>query len=189
LDRKVAVKFLHVGGEHRRLLDELAALQRIRSKHVVEIFDVTYSRDLSMGIVQEFVDGADLQPLLGNVRSNEEFLRLLYQMSSGLADIHTVGIVHRDIKPSNIMIDGVGILKIIDFNLARPNNAAHTQGFVGTRGYAAPELYLDGRVDFDPKVDVYALGVTALALLKGEDLPRELLHRPPLSDAWREFAP
>lgn len=185
LDRRVAVKFLRVIGEHRRLLDELAALQRIRSKHVVEIFDVAYFPGSRMGIVQEFIDGEDLRSLLGKVPANEQFLRLLYQMSAGLADIHAVGIVHRDIKPANMMIDGAQILKIIDFNLARPINAAHTQGFVGTSGYAAPELYLDGRVDFSPKVDVYALGVTAYALLKGQALPQELLRRPPQPNAWR----
>lgn len=185
LNRKVAVKFLQIGGEHRRLLDELAALQRIRSKHVVEIFDVAYFTGFRMGIVQEFVDGTDLEPLLGQVSPDVQFLRLLYQMSSGLADIHAVGIVHRDIKPSNMMIDRAGILKIIDFNLARPNNAAHTQGFVGTRGYAAPELYLDGHVEFDDKIDVYALGVTAYALLEGGALPQHLLRRPPHPNEWR----
>ena len=186
LDRKVAVKVLQRGGEHRRLLDELAALQRIRSKHVVEIFDVTYfDRGATMGIVEEYIEGDDLDKRLGAMRSSEEFLRLLYQMSAGLADIHAVGVVHRDIKPSNMRIDGEGILKIIDFNLARPKSDAETKGFVGTRGYAAPELYSDDQVTFGTSVDVYALGVTAYALLKGSDLPADLRGRPPRADAWK----
>lgn len=186
LDRKVAVKFIHRGGEHRRLLDELAALQRIRSKHVVEIFDIAYlNPGPQMGIVEEFVDGDDLRPLLGTLKPDEHFVRLLYQMAAGLSDIHAVGIVHRDIKPSNMLIDKEGILKIIDFNLARPMDEAHTQGFVGTRGYAAPELYGGGKIDFDEKIDVYALAVTAYALLCGATLPAELLGHPPPSDAWK----
>ena len=52
LDRKVAIKFVQPGGEHRRLLDELAALQRIRSKHVVQIFDVDhFDSGPRMGII------------------------------------------------------------------------------------------------------------------------------------------
>jgi eukaryotic-like serine/threonine-protein kinase len=184
LDRKVAIKFIQPGGEHRRLLDELASLQKIRSKHVVQIFDVTYVNPGSrMGIVEEFIDGKDLEPLLGKTKPTA-FVRLLYQMAAGLADIHAVDIVHRDFKPNNTLIDADGILKIIDFNLARRKDAAHTQGFVGTRGYAAPELYADGTVDFDESVDVYALGVTAFALLKGPVLPKEMQSRPPEPQAW-----
>jgi serine/threonine-protein kinase len=186
LDRKVALKFIQPGGEHRRLLDELAALQRIRSKHVVQMFDVEYvNPGARMAIVEEFIDGTDLKPLLGRMQADDRFVRLLYQMASGVADIHAVDVVHRDIKPSNMMIDREGILKIIDFNLARPSNEAHTTGFVGTRGYAGPELYVPGEVDFTAKVDVYALGVTAYALLRGNPLPDALRERPPSPDAWR----
>src|SRR5690606_31089190 len=60
-----------------------------------------------------------------------------------------------------------------------------TQGFVGTRGYAAPELYSDDEVEFDAKVDVYALCVTAYVLLRGLPLPPMLAARPPRPDAWK----
>lgn len=187
LDRKVAVKTVH-SGDHRRLLDELAALQQIRSKHVVQIFDVIYpSAGTGVGIVEEFIDGTEMEDLLGEVEPAEEFVRLLFQMASGLTDIHAVGVIHRDIKPSNMLIDADGILKVIDFNLARPKDGAHTRGFVGTRGYAAPELYADGAVQFDEKVDVYALGVTAYALLSGPGLPDELASRPPEPGMWQEL--
>jgi serine/threonine-protein kinase len=137
-----------------------------------------------MGIVEEFIEGSELQQQLGRVAPDEQFLLLLYQMAAGIADIHAVGVVHRDIKPSNMLIDAEGILKIIDFNLARPVDDARTQGFVGTRGYAAPELYVDGQVNFDAKIDVYALAVTAYALLRGPNLPQELLARPPRPSSW-----
>ena len=156
LDRKVVIKY---GNEHHRLLDELAALQRIRSKHVVEIFDVVYDDGSDRtGIVEEFIDGDELSSKLGNVDADGEFIQLLYQLACGLADIHAVGIVHRDIKPSNVLVDADQILKIIDFNLARLVDDANTSGFVGTHGYAAPELYAGGYITFDSKVDVYAMG-------------------------------
>jgi serine/threonine-protein kinase len=186
LDRKVAVKFIERGGEHRRLLDELAALQRIRSKHVVEIFDVLYvDGGVRMGIVEDYIDGQTLKPLLGKVPPNDEFIRLLYQVATGISDVHAVKIVHRDIKPSNMLLDHEGILKIIDFNLARSIDDAETHGFMGTRGYAAPELYDGGRVRFDQKVDVYALGICAWALLHGEDLPSPLMAAPPAPTQWQ----
>jgi eukaryotic-like serine/threonine-protein kinase len=186
LDRKVAIKFVQSGGEHRRLLDELAALQRIRSKHVVQIFDVDhFTPGARMGIVEEFIEGDSLGPLLGKIAPSRDFIRLLYQAATGIADIHAVGIVHRDIKPSNMLVDPEGILKIIDFNLSRPDEEAHTIGFVGTRGYAAPELYSPGHVAFDAAVDVYALGVTAWALLHGKDLATPLRARPPRADRWK----
>ncbi len=186
LDRKVAIKFLQPGGDHRRLLDELAALQRIRSKHVVQIYDVDHFEPGSrMGIVEEFIEGESLETLLGKVAVDPDFLRLLYQAATGIADIHAVGIVHRDIKPSNMLIDGEGILKIIDFNLSRAEDDAHTVGFVGTPGYAAPELYSPGPVSFDAAVDVYALGVTAWALLHGKKLPKDLIADPPRPNQWK----
>jgi serine/threonine protein kinase len=185
LDRKVAIKFVQSGGEHRRLLDELAALQRIRSKHVVQIFDVDFFNPGSrMGIVEEFIEGDSLETFLGKVTVEDGFLRLLYQAATGIADIHAVGIVHRDIKPSNMLVDREGILKIIDFNLSRSENDARTVGFVGTPGYAAPELYAPGHVVFDAAVDVYALSVTAWALVHGKKLPKDLASKPPQPDMW-----
>ena len=185
LDRKVVIKY---GNQERRLLDELSALQRIRSKHVVEIFDVVSDKGSSrLGVVEEYIDGQELSTKLGTIKRAVDLVPLLYQLASGLADIHAVDIVHRDIKPSNILIDGDQILKIIDFDLARLTSDANTSGFVGTRGYAAPELYSPGHVTFDPKVDVYAMGVTALALVSGKSLPRELRRRPPTPNKWKTF--
>ena len=183
LDRKIVIKY---GNEHHRLLDELAALQRIRSKHVVEIFDVVDEHGSArMGIVEEFIDGEELSTKLGNIKPDDEFMHLLYQLASGLADIHTVGIVHRDIKPSNVLVDADQILKIIDFNLARLVDHANTSGFVGTLGYAAPELYAGGHITFDSKVDVYAMGVTAWVLVCGQSIPKQLRKRPPRPDKWK----
>lgn len=188
LDRKVVIKFVLDQSDHRRHLDELAALQLIRSKHVVEVFDVIYhGPNHSMGIVEEFIDGVDLRTQVGTVQPDMHFLQLLFQMSSGLADIHAVDMIHRDIKPQNMMLTGDGILKIIDFNLSRRNAEGKTGGFVGTRGYAAPELYLEdenGLVAFGPAVDVYALAVTALALVLGTPLPADLSIQPPHPEAW-----
>ncbi|WP_281966792.1 serine/threonine-protein kinase [Roseovarius nanhaiticus] len=139
LERPVALKVLPRRFETRRLRDELEALYTIRSKHVVQVFDVCLD-STSVGIVQEFVDGKDL--FSGDVapQSTNYFLFILWQIASGIADIHKAGLIHRDIKPNNMKIDQEGILKIFDFGLAREDGpAAATVGFVGTVGFSAPE--------------------------------------------------
>ena len=188
LDRKVAIKYLDDGGDHGRLLDELAALQRIRSKHVVRVLDVVYENPgggQKMGLVLEFISGKSVAELVGQVAADQSFVRLVYQMACGIADIHDVDMIHRDIKPLNMKVDDEQILKIIDFNLARDIKDGKTQGFKGTQGYAAPELYSGTAVKFGRKVDVYALGVTAWAFLRGRRLPDELRVLPPDPEAWK----
>lgn len=184
LERKVAIKFVNSIGERRRLSDEIQALLQMRSKHVVQVFDVVVSKTGSLGIVQEYVDGDDLieSPI---VISASEYLKILWQIASGIADIHEMGIIHRDIKPNNIKLTNEGIIKIFDFGLAREEGpAARTVGFVGTRGFAAPEQLRGG--EFTKAVDVYAFGVTAL-FLGARELPASLLALPPLMPSSNPF--
>jgi len=182
LDRKVAIKFIQDVRDQRRLFDELTALQKIRSKHVVQIFDVFLNEaDRRVGIVQEYVSGDDLQSFFADRSSLsiDEYLKVLYQISSGISDIHAQGLIHRDIKPNNMKFDQANIIKIFDFGLARfSGKDDSTVGFVGTEGFAAPELYISGFVPFTNAVDTYAFGITAW-YLSGEEIPKDLLRRPP----------
>jgi serine/threonine protein kinase len=112
LDRKVIVKALAHGTDPRRLLDELAALQAIRSKHVVQIYDVI--RDDSgtiFAIVEEYLPGKDLTSL-NPPATAIDFLRLVYPIAEGIADIHAHSRVHRDIKRQNMRYDGEGCVKL-----------------------------------------------------------------------------
>ena len=138
-----------------------------------------------MGIVEEYVTGDSLEEHVGMSSPDESFVKLVYQMASGIADIHDVDVIHRDVKPANMKIDDENILKIIDFNLARDVTDGSTRGFVGTRGYAAPEQYSSSVAVFGREVDVYALGVVAWALLNGERPPQELRVVPPRPDEWK----
>lgn len=182
LDRKVLIKALKATTDKRRLLDELAALQSIRSKHVVQIYDVVYEASGEIGaIVEEFLPGVDLIgiPL---PTTAPDFLRLVHPIAEGIADIHAHGRVHRDIKPINMKFDAEGCLKIFDFGLSRLEDVdASTVGIVGTRGYLAPELFradAHGRVTFSAAVDVFAFGSTALFLALGT-IPPALRSLPP----------
>lgn len=161
LERPVALKVMPRRFETRRLKDELEALYKIRSKHVVQVFDICLD-STSVGIVQEFVNGKDLFSSDLAPQSADEFLFVLWQIASGIADIHGAGLIHRDIKPNNMKIDQEGILKIFDFGLAREDGpAAATVGFVGTVGFSAPEQYLAG-TQFTQAIDTFAFGATAL---------------------------
>jgi len=181
LEREVAIKFIQDVGDQRRLFDEIAALQKIRSKHVVQVFDVFLNEvDRRVGIVQEYISGNDLVSFVerGSISINE-YLKILYQIASGIGDIHAQGLIHRDVKPNNMKFDQSNIIKIFDFGLARflgKNDS--TLGFAGTPGFAAPELYRQGLVNFTTSVDTYAFGIIAW-YLSGIAIPEPLLRRPP----------
>lgn len=179
LKRKVIVKRLQVGVSERRLLDEQKALAKVRSKHVVQLYDIVDLNDRVRGekaIVIEYIDGQNLQ--IASYKSDRQYLKILWQIACGLRDIHAAGVIHRDIKPQNIRLDAEGVVKIIDFGLARSKADAKTSGAIGTPAYMAPELWGHNTVSFDQAIDVYAFGVTAIALLTSR-LPNGLATMPP----------
>ncbi|HEY9301113.1 MAG TPA: serine/threonine-protein kinase [Phormidium sp.] len=190
LERKVAIKFIQDVKDQRRLFDEINALQNIRSKHVVQIFDAFLSEsNRRVGIVQEYVSGDDLESFSGKQNlSLEQYLKILYQIASGLSDIHSQGLIHRDIKPNNMKFDESNIIKIFDFGLARfSSKDDSTLGFTGTLGFAAPELFRSGLVSFTSAVDSYAFGVMAWYLSR-TPLSQAFLKAPPETDAFPSFS-
>lgn len=182
LTRNVLVKALQPGMDQTRIVDEIRALQEIRSPHVVQIYDVI--RDTTgavLGIVEEYLPGADLTEVARPTSINDA-LHLLYQMSSGISDIHDNERVHRDIKPNNMKFDAESCLKIFDFGLSKidKGNAA-TKNISFTPGYAAPELFrrgASGDIAFTKAVDTFAFAASAYEYLTGS-LPDELSHMPP----------
>jgi serine/threonine protein kinase len=183
LDREIILKRLRNPADARRLVDEKKALLRLRSKHVVQLFDIVqydYKGTQETGLILEFIDGKDLRPR--SYEPDETYLRVLWQVASGLADIHEAGVIHRDIKPDNIRLDGSGTIKLLDFGLARQAGTDDsTRSIIGTLGYMAPELLsaISGTtIQFSRAVDVYSFGVVAIALLN-QDLPSELAGRTP----------
>lgn len=178
LNRRVVLKRLQAGVEQRRLLDEQKALAHLRSKHVVQLFDIVeLGSELrpETGLILEYIDGVDLEP--GSFEVDDRYLHVLWQLSCGLADIHAAGVIHRDIKPNNVRIDRENVLKIIDFGLSRPFEAASTQSIIGTPIFMAPELWGEQVISFDYSIDTYAFGVTCLLLLNRE-FPQEITLGP-----------
>jgi eukaryotic-like serine/threonine-protein kinase len=173
LGREVIIKFVDDPGEQHRLLDEILALKEVRSKHVIQIYDVFgVPGGNSHGIVVEYIGGHSLTDASTVAGSLDTYLSILFQVSCGLCDLHRQKIIHRDIKPGNIKIDESGLVKIFDFGLSRFDEINNeTVGFAGTPNYAAPELWKKVvPLPFAPSVDVYAFGVLSWHL-SGVEIP------------------
>lgn len=193
LDRKVAVKFLKPMVEREELLKEIASLRAIRSKHVAQIYDLQFHpRTNKPALIQEYVSGRDLWAIAKAGVSTEQAMLILYQIASGISDVHASGKIHRDIKPTNIKSDAEGIFKLLDFGLtcdADPQPS--TLQARGTDAFRAPEMYGSLPVTLTPAIDVYAFGVTAWLIFSQGHFPDELVALPPRlpAPAFAQVAP
>jgi len=185
LQRKVALKCLlasrHDGEQHARILHEARAAARINHGNVATIHDVI-DEGARAYIVMEFVEGENLAARLRRDRIPlRDVIGIGRQLLSALAAAHAVGIVHRDLKPANIQITPEGIVKILDFGVARAtapllvsasalteSKATETDGKgsrAGTPAYMAPEQMVGGETDH--RADLYSLGVVLFELAAG----------------------
>ncbi|MBX3188339.1 MAG: protein kinase [Labilithrix sp.] len=190
LERTVALKVIVVpeqtspndsaklsGEFSARLLREARAVASLSHPNVVGVFDVGESSG-RLFLAMEFVVGATLRKHAtdGEVPLARK-LRWLVDIARALEVAHRAGLIHRDVKPENVMIREDGMVKVLDFGIARRSAAAgadpHAQDTVtgggaiaGTPVYMAPEQ-IKGRA-VDARCDQFAWGVTAYELLVGE---------------------
>ena len=151
-------------------------LSQIEDTHLEKIYE--YASYEEQGIVlMEYISGATLQELLQEKKtfSEKEVRDMAVELCLVLQKVHETGIVHRDITPKNIMISNDGVLKLIDFGIAREKKEEKTQDteVLGTPGYAAPEQH--GFIQTDKRSDIYAVGVLMNETWTGA-LPREKLY-------------
>lgn len=181
LQRDVVFKSLQKDIEESRLLDEIKALQSLRSKHVIQIYDIVRDEKNKIKyIIEEFLPGSDLVELCRKKNPPNEYLSLIYQIALGIFDIHSKNLIHRDIKPNNMKFDAEGFIKIFDFGLSREINVDDsTLGFKGSSPFAAPELYTKNKIKFTQAIDIYAFGVIAF-FLTGHAPHNDLLRQPPV---------
>jgi serine/threonine protein kinase len=162
-DRQVAVKILSRPqvGDHKDLLWEMQALAKFNHPHVVAFYH-HFNSENRLYLVMEYCPGGSLHDrLMAAGRCNEaQVFAWGLELCETLAFVHEKSIVHHDIKPMNILFAGDGMIKIGDFGVANRN--------VGSRLYMPPEMLLGERVSrLDPRVDVYALGLTLLETMTG----------------------
>jgi len=122
-------------------------------------------------LTMEYVEGISMRELI-DTRERlgvEATLAIASQLAQSLTAAHEQGIIHRDIKPQNLLLDSAGILKVMDFGVARlaerPTGLTETGMAVGTPAYMAPEQMLAEEVDH--RSDLYAVGVVMYECLTG----------------------
>ncbi len=170
IDRPIVIKFLKDGFDdpaaRERFAREARAAGRLHHPNIVTVFDVGEHENRPF-IALEYVAGETLAQLVARraVRRLWEKLGILEDLCAGLHYAHTAAIVHRDIKPSNVMRDQSGVVKILDFGIARGAGGAITEAgdIVGTLNYMSPEQLAGEEVDH--RTDIYSVGVLAYELI------------------------
>lgn len=180
IEREVALKIVTWSGSdeqrRRRFFAELRLLGRIIHDHVVRVYDFGEHNGMPY-LVTELLDGEDLAAAIAGRRCGdiESRLGIARQMASALKDVHAAGILHRDIKPANVFIEKSGRAKLLDFGIARDDDAdMKTASLIaGTPGYLAPEQLQGAAATVQS--DVYAFGVVLFELFSGQRLYRGTL--------------
>lgn len=121
-------------------------------------------------MLMEFVDGITLDELVrsGPLRLDEA-IHYIAQVCDALAYAHAKGIIHRDLKPSNMMLTPDGVVKLLDFGIAKfaqDRSMTKTGFLVGSLPYISPEQ-IEGLPDIDARTDIYSLGITLYQLVTG----------------------
>jgi eukaryotic-like serine/threonine-protein kinase len=194
LMRPVVLKILKRGSlsiEQMRstVLREARLASAIEHPNVCAIYDVGDSEDEAY-IVMQYVPGESLDKIIANGPASVQLgLSVGIQIADGLSAAHRLGIFHRDLKPANVMLTDGGVVKLLDFGLARrissaeaefdptkprqnrPNGNLRVEGRNtyaprgGTIAYMAPEQFVTGQTSVQS--DIFAVGVTLYELFSG----------------------
>ena len=223
LDRKVALKILpHEFAEDKdrmsRFVREAKSASALNHPNIITIYEIGETNGTHF-IATEYIEGETLQTRLkGEPLSLKSTIEIALQVASALDAAHRAGIVHRDIKPDNVMVRQDGIVKVLDFGLAKPGatdgSEVDTEGetkiqiktqagmIMGTVAYMSPEQ-ARGK-ETDARTDIWSFGCVLYEMLtrqqpfQGEtmtDVLANIIHREPASilthrkDTPAELAP
>src|SRR5712692_10540994 len=186
LDRKVALKILPADlasnqERMRRFVQEAKASAALNHPNIAHIYEIGEADGVHF-IAMEFIDGHTLRHFLADIQIDlPKRLRYLQHAAEGLAKAHDAGIVHRDLKPENVMVTRDGLVKILDFGLAKlsstgsgsgegsqlPTMTGTTPGVVvGTVGYMSPEQASGETLDF--RSDQFSFGSVLYEMATGK---------------------
>lgn len=159
---------------------EIALLRRLRHPNIIRLY-ATYHGKRKLTLVLEHLS-TDVMRYLNKRfgRRPENTMRtavlpafqetvkdLMYQLLQGVAFIHSHQVIHRDLKPENLLMDKNGVLKIIDFGLARSvSTSAHDYMLCGTYAYIPPDMHLGNR-DYSTASDMWSVGCIFAELING----------------------
>jgi serine/threonine protein kinase/Tfp pilus assembly protein PilF len=180
LNRQVALKLLsaHVTEDKNRasrFQQEAFATSALNHPNIVTIYDIGAWQGSDF-IATEFVNGITLRSLLGRKKTSvSEALDLALQIAGALSAAHGAGIIHRDIKPENIMIRSDGLVKILDFGIAKYIPSGNSRRalvetevgeVIGTAAYMSPEQTRG--LEIDQRTDIWSLGVILYEMIAGQ---------------------
>jgi tetratricopeptide (TPR) repeat protein/predicted Ser/Thr protein kinase len=187
LDRPVAIKVLGPAavsddGRKRRFVQEARTASALNHPNILHIYDINQSNGIDF-IAMEFVAGKTLDWIFGpQGLPLSETLDYAVQIAGALARAHEAGIVHRDLKPANVMVTAEGLVKVLDFGLAKlsePRDAIAASDLtatlapqtevgtiVGTVQYMSPEQ-AEGKT-VDARSDIFSFGVLLYEMATGQ---------------------
>ncbi|HEV2700266.1 MAG TPA: protein kinase [Steroidobacteraceae bacterium] len=150
-----------------RFRQEARSQAALNHPNVAVLFDF-FIHEGSPVTIMEFIEGETLDKIIkrrGPIPSHVS-VPLFKQALEGVGAAHRAGIIHRDLKPSNLIVSETGQVKVMDFGVAKRQDAAGpTSTIVGTLSYMAPEQILGRSVD--SRTDIYAMGITLYQMLAG----------------------
>ena len=174
LKRQVAVKLLPPDltrdeTAKQRFLQEAQAASALDHPNICTIYEINETAD-TLYLVMAYYEGETLKSRIERgPLALDDAVDITTQVGLGLAEAHGAGIVHRDIKPANLLVTKTGVLKILDFGLAKLAGAegmTQTGTTVGTVAYMSPEQARGEEVDH--RTDIWSLGVVFYEMLAGK---------------------
>jgi len=179
-----------------RFKREVKYSRKVGHPNVIRVHDLLL-KDGICAISMEYFQSRGLDAVLNEITHFDirDGLKILYQITSGMAAAHEQAVIHRDLKPSNILMDDSGHVKIVDFGIASASTSAdstltQTGSIVGSPAYLSPER-AQGK-EADERSDIYSLGIVAYYMFTGQlpysGKPMEVLaqHRdgkaPPINE-------
>src|SRR5215510_10815584 len=185
LDRRVAIKLLPAAkvsdpARKQRFIQEAKAASALNHPNIITIYDIDSESGCDY-MAMELVPGRTLDDIITRRRPRlAEALRYAVQIADALATAHAAGIVHRDLKPENVMVTETGLVKVLDFGLAKLTDENETSAdnvtrtvravtedgaVVGTAAYMSPEQAEGKKVD--ARSDIFSFGSVLYEILTG----------------------
>jgi len=171
IDRLVALKTITAGASTQsnlleRFYQEARSAGALQHPNIVTIYELGHEK-VTPFIAMEYLEGESLDKIIEQKPVLPLSVKLGYivRVCEALAYAHAHNVVHRDVKPANIMVTKEGVVKVVDFGIARLTDMSMTQPnmMIGSRAYMSPQLYKGEKAD--PRSDIWAMGVTLYELL------------------------